>query len=245
MIHIFLCIHSFALIKDIMERISSLSSVDVVGLTTILPKLTSVFEEANIDVLFLDCTYAQEEAILLGRTIQQNQALNIKIIYLFHAIDEQIIQYVLNGEIKFYACQPFYGEQLVNLISDDIDCSLEPYIVHYNSKESSMVQVMQTLGLPVHLQGYTFLKSASTLVLNSPKEMHMSMKLLYKEVARMHTTTITRVEKSIRTAIDFAYRVAPKKIALQGKKPTNSQVIHYISEQVHLIEIERKEEVKG
>ena len=60
------------------------------------------------------------------------------------------------------------------------------------------------------------------------------MNNVYQQTAKAHHSTAARVEKCIRTAIAFAYRNQPEKICINNCKPTNTQIISYISEKLKL-----------
>lgn len=93
--------------------------------------------------------------------------------------------------------------------------------------------VLLTIGIPTHVDGFGYLTSAIELVLNNPMEMQKYTGL-YADVAARHNSTIIRVERAIRNAIEnafqngnfefldelFKYSIKPSKGA-----PSNSQFI--------------------
>lgn len=103
-------------------------------------------------------------------------------------------------------------------------------------------EILLMIGIPTQVTGFAYLTSAIELVLKDPCEMQKYTGL-YAEVAHKHHSSIAKVERAIRHAIEtacqngnvelidslFKYSIKPSKGA-----PTNSQFISrlffYISE---------------
>lgn len=66
-------------------------------------------------------------------------------------------------------------------------------------------EVLLTIGIPTHFNGFRFLVSAIELILMDPSEME-KYNGLYADIAHLHKTNIYTVERSIRNAIEFAFR---------------------------------------
>ena len=64
---------------------------------------------------------------------------------------------------------------------------------------------MRQIGVPAHIKGYQYLRSAIKLSVEDPEMMSSVTKLLYPTVAKMHGTTASRVERAIRHAIEVAW----------------------------------------
>lgn len=241
MITTFLCVHDFALIKDMIEQVHAQKGIMMAGVSTELPKNTRVFHEKQVDVLVLDCSKHCAEALLLSRQIYEDEELHMRIIYLFKEITSQTLAYLLQREKHpSYIEEPFTLTNLLQQMIQETPAHVV-YPMSYKHEESFASQIMQNMGLPVHLYGFAYIKSSAILLYQTHAGIQLTMKQIYKEVARIHETTASRVEKSIRTAIDYAYRIAPQLIGIQGIKPTNSQLIHLICERVLLHELDKKE----
>lgn len=242
MIHTFVCVHTFSLIKDMIEQINGNDGVEMIGVSTTLPKDPQVFYPMHVDVFVLDCTNNLAEALDLSRKIKEDERLQMRIVYLFQTMDDELLEYMLKQEEQSaFILAPFTIGKLIHAITKQGSKSIAADALQ-DSGASYASQVMQNMGLPVHLKGFPYIKCAALLLYQSYQDARYPIKQVYKEVARIHGTTISRVEKAIRTSIDYAERIHPELIHIQGKKPTNSQLIHLVCEQILLYELEKKSE---
>ena len=107
-----------------------------------------------------------------------------------------------------------------------------------NPKVSSIVR---ELGVPGHIKGSNFIKEAITLVHQEPSLLSRLTKDLYPHIAEMYNTTASRVERSIRHAIEVSWKrgSADSILTILGydineirSKPTNSEYIHLVTEYI-------------
>lgn len=103
--------------------------------------------------------------------------------------------------------------------------------------------IMRQIGVPAHIKGYQYLRSAIILSVNSPDMMNSVTKVLYPTVAKMYKTTASRVERAIRHAIEVAWDRGDVDVlssyfgyTVQNSrgKPTNSEFVAMISDKLRL-----------
>lgn len=108
---------------------------------------------------------------------------------------------------------------------------------------SIVTATLQQLGVPAHIQGYQYLRDAITMATADATALNAVTKILYPTIARHHSTTASRVERSIRHAIEvtwdkgnwnrlqqlFGYTVSNSR-----GKPTNSEFIALIADKLQL-----------
>ncbi|MCL2051032.1 MAG: sporulation initiation factor Spo0A C-terminal domain-containing protein [Lachnospiraceae bacterium] len=113
------------------------------------------------------------------------------------------------------------------------DFSLEEYI------SSTMIG----LGVPAHLKGYRYLRSAILIATKDMQVVGSVTKLLYPEVAKLYQTTNSKVERAIRNAIEISWERGNANLfeELYGysnkdghERPTNSEYIANIADQIQL-----------
>ena len=68
-----------------------------------------------------------------------------------------------------------------------------------------VTEMIHQLGVPDHIKGYHYLRTASILSLKEPEYVGAITKMLYPTVAKYHDTTSSRVERAIRHAIEVAW----------------------------------------
>lgn len=108
--------------------------------------------------------------------------------------------------------------------------------------QEEIARSLRELGAPVHVKGYVYIKSALEILLQKPEALEGITKDLYPTIARMHTTTASRVERAIRHAIESIYdRNDPDTLNNQlgpshwsKGKLTNSEFLAVMAEKLRL-----------
>lgn len=102
---------------------------------------------------------------------------------------------------------------------------------------------MRQIGVPAHIKGYQYLRTAIDLCINDSEMLESVTKLLYPTVAKRYSTTSSRVERAIRHAIEVAWDRGDVDVlssyfgyTIQSDrgKPTNSEFIAMISDRIKL-----------
>lgn len=109
--------------------------------------------------------------------------------------------------------------------------------------ETQITNVLHNLGIPAHIKGFTYLRSAIGMTVSEPDMINYVTKSLYPGVAKQFATTTSRVERAIRHAIEVAWdrgdletlnRYFGYTISRQRGKPTNSEFIAMIADKLRL-----------
>lgn len=103
--------------------------------------------------------------------------------------------------------------------------------------------IMRQIGVPAHIKGYQYLRTAIKLCINDSEMLGSVTKLLYPTVAKIYSTTASRVERAIRHAIEVAWDRGDVDVLAsyfgytikdQRGKPTNSEFIAMIADKLKL-----------
>ena len=70
--------------------------------------------------------------------------------------------------------------------------------------ETQISKKLRNLGVSANLYGYTYIKTALELISEDKTYWHRTT-ALYQGIARKHSTTVSKVEKAIRYAVEKAY----------------------------------------
>lgn len=110
-------------------------------------------------------------------------------------------------------------------------------------KQKYITKVLLNLGVPAHLKGYHYLRTAIMMSEKDIEIVSSVTKLLYPEVAKVYKTTPQKVERAIRNAIEVSWMRsnmdAMEEVfglsADTGRgRPTNSEYIARIADAVQL-----------
>ena len=102
---------------------------------------------------------------------------------------------------------------------------------------------MLELGVPAHLRGYYYLREAIVLTAGDMELVGSVTKLLYPCIARSNRTSVQRVERAIRNAIEVSWERGNPAVfeelfgysgASGALRPTNSEYIARIADKVHM-----------
>lgn len=107
--------------------------------------------------------------------------------------------------------------------------------------EQLLTQYLSELGIPRHIRGYHYLRTALLMCVKDSENLYYVTKNLYPYIAKEYKTTSSSVERGIRTAIEiawsrgnfqkietmFGYTIPPTK-----DKPTNSEFLALLTDEI-------------
>ncbi len=109
--------------------------------------------------------------------------------------------------------------------------------------ETQVTKIIHQIGVPAHIKGYQYLRTAILLTVNDSDIINSVTKVLYPSVAKKYSTTTSRVERAIRHAIEVAWDRGDVDtlnsyfgytIQNNRGKPTNSEFIAMIADNLRL-----------
>lgn len=109
--------------------------------------------------------------------------------------------------------------------------------------ETQVTQIIHQIGVPAHIKGYQYLRTAILLTVKDSDIINSVTKVLYPSVAKQYSTTTSRVERAIRHAIEVAWDRGDVDtlnsyfgytIQNNRGKPTNSEFIAMIADNLRL-----------
>ncbi|MBQ0009993.1 MAG: sporulation transcription factor Spo0A [Ruminococcus sp.] len=111
------------------------------------------------------------------------------------------------------------------------------------SMEEQVTRILHKIGVPAHIKGYQYLRTAILMVIEDNDLINSVTKVLYPAVSKKYQTTASRVERAIRHAIEVAWDRGDLDVltsyfgyTIQSErgKPTNSEFIAMISDNLRL-----------
>lgn len=110
-------------------------------------------------------------------------------------------------------------------------------------RKNFITKLMLELGVPAHLKGYHYIRTAVLMAVDDMELVSSVTKLLYPDIAKEYKTTGQKVERAIRNAIEVSWQRgnmdAMERVfgfsASSGKgRPTNSEYIARLADEVQL-----------
>ena len=121
------------------------------------------------------------------------------------------------------------------------------------NRKKYMMRVTDLLhmrGVPAHLNGYYYLRSAIIVSLEDSAAVSSVTKLLYPEIAKEYVTTEQKVERGIRNAIEVAWKTGNPDFFITQfgyrnhagrRRPSNSECIAGIVDYIRMEEMQEEE----
>lgn len=192
------------------------------------------------DVAVLDITAQNGDAVTIMKRVREMggkfPAFIITSAYDNEFIERQVME---NGASKFLL-KPYDADDLFCAISSALGDKANSLS---DDMEIIVTDMIHQLGVPAHIKGYHYLRTAILYSINDKTLLDSVTKLLYPTVARIYDTTSSRVERAIRHAIEIAWNRGNVDTLNAffgytvdtGKgKPTNSEFIALITDKLRL-----------
>ncbi len=219
---------------------------------TLTPKdgsrVISVLESQHIDAVLMDAFMANEDAIDVLDHINSSLSEKPLVILISAMKSEDFEEQMINAGADYYFIKPVnpksVAKRIVRLSSWKTEKKKRELSPFSDSDMDVVISdIMRQIGVPAHIKGYQYLRTAIKLSVNDNEMLGSVTKLLYPTVAKMYNTTSSRVERAIRHAIEVAWDRGDVDvlssyfgytIQSQRGKPTNSEFIAMIADKLKL-----------
>ncbi|MDP4132953.1 MAG: sporulation transcription factor Spo0A [Bacillota bacterium] len=220
--------------KDGLEQIGALEP-DVVILDIVMPVLDGIGVLKALNVY----TGVKRPLVIMLSALSQEHVSNLATL---HGADYYMVKpapyEILFDRIKMLCSPPQIKceipRQEYNPVSNTVTAK---------ELEIRVTNVIHNVGVPANIKGYQYLRDAILMTINDNDMINAVTKQLYPEVAKMHKTTSSRVERAIRHAIEVActrgneesfYKLFGYTVSTLKGKPTNSEFIALIADKLRL-----------
>lgn len=195
----------------------------------------------DIDLVLLDIVMPNKDGIYFLEELQkENIDKDIIVISSFNS--ESIIRKVANLGIKYFMLKPLDMKDLESRIKalDEPSITLDSVT---NELKMRLTRLLHELGMPSHIKGYEYIREGILLLYNDPSIIGGITKELYPEIADKYNTSVSRVERAIRHAIEVSWNrgnidlmeeVFGHSVDYDKAKPTNSEFIVTIADKLKL-----------
>ncbi|WKA56402.1 sporulation transcription factor Spo0A [Planococcus shixiaomingii] len=231
------------LVELMSDYLNSQPNMEVVAIAYNGKMCIDMLKDHQVDILLLDVIMPYLDGIAVLDAIKEDEELkNIAVIMLSAFGQEAIMSQAAQYGASYFIMKPFEAERLamqINHIMQNGEKSVVDPKTEKSERDEKINDRIKEVGIPPHLIGYKYLKEAVSLVLDEPEMLNKVTKSLYPGVAKKFDTTPQRVERSIRSAIENAWK--NNEIDQLSKifgyseehleaKPSNSQFIGLVAE---------------
>ena len=197
------------------------------------------------DVIILDLIMPNKDGIGVLEDMKKKN-MNKKMIVLTSYNTPEMIRKVSELGANYYILKPFELAELEKRIlelSEDSSYNGKSINLFKNSLEKSTTKILHELGMPSHIKGYQYIRDGIMLLYEKPEVIGGITKELYPEVASKYDTTVSRVERAIRHAIEVSWNrgnwqlmeeIFGHSVDIDKAKPTNSEFIVTVADKLRL-----------
>ena len=250
-------------VADDNERIVSLLSdllsadedISVVGKAMNGIEAYDIIKKEKPDVVLLDIIMPKLDGLSVMDRVNKDNTLDKHPTFVVMSAvgKESITEDAFNLGANYYIMKPFDSDMVINKIKsvqgnkknliskskvvENIDVNGE------RNLETDVTKIIHEVGVPAHILGYHYLRDAIIMAVNDSTVLNGITKILYPEIAKMHKSTSSRVERAIRHAIEVAFSrgnmdtiesLFGYTINAGKGKPTNSEFIALIADKIRL-----------
>lgn len=207
------------------------------GLDTIINK------KDEFDVILLDLVMPKKDGLYVLDELNK-RGIDKNIIVETSYNEPKIIRKVSEYGVNYYILKPFDLADLENRILEIYDDMNNKTINLYHSNlQISITKMLHELGMPSHIKGYQYIREGISMIYSNPALIGGITKELYPELAIKFDTTVSRVERAIRHAIevswnrgnwDYMEEIFGHSVDIDKAKPTNSEFIVTVADKLRL-----------
>lgn len=206
--------------EDLISRIHGLYAYNsAIQLYRLKSDDKSEIVELEIEILIFE--FKPNEAQQLAHFVALKNELGIRGICLFTDISMDIVAAMLIHKIQYYA-QIDVGTKNIFVLVLRILAENYPMTL---SKDEEVMRLLNKYDCPMHMNGYYYVKTALLYYLEHPEETN-KISDAYQHIAVKYNTTVSRVEKSMRSVFDYSAK------SFHLDRISNSQCIYLLYQEL-------------
>jgi len=199
----------------------------------------------NFDVVLLDLIMPKKDGLYVLEQINKKN-INCNVIVETSYNSQDAIRQVSEYNVNYFILKPFELTDLEQRIVDVVKSNNKEgkqINIKHNNLQISITKILHELGIPSHIKGYQYIREGIGIIYEHPETIGGITKELYPELANKFDTTVSRVERAIRHAIEVSWNrgdwdlmeeIFGHSVDIDKAKPTNSEFIVTIADKLRL-----------
>ena len=238
---------NYELTKMVKEYFSSNDNIEVafVALDGVEGMKLIKEKQGEYDVIILDLVMPKKDGVSVLEDMKKLE-MNEKVIVLTSYNTQEMIRKVSELGIDYFILKPFELAELEKRILECVNSngfSSKSIDVYKNNLQISITKILHELGVPSHIKGYQYIREGISIIYDNPEVIGGITKELYPDIASKFETTVSRVERAIRHAIEVSWNrgnwdlmeeIFRHSVDIDKAKPTNSEFIVTVADKLRL-----------
>lgn len=206
-----------------------------------------MIQQVKPDVLLLDIIMPKLDGMGILKRINGSGLNKITTICISVSGSDRTMETVMNMGAQHFLIKPQTPEavsDVIRALTDNVEAVQTNTQTQKNyDLETIVTSVIHDLGVPAHIKGYHYIRTAIMMVVENMDMLNYITKRLYPEIAKKYQTTASRVERAIRHSIEVAWTRGHQEtmneifgytIHTYKGKPTNSEFIAMVADRIRL-----------
>lgn len=202
-------------------------------------------KQSEYDVIILDLIMPNKDGVYVLDEMKK-RSINKPVIISTSYNSDEMIRRVSEYGVEYFLLKPYELSDLENRIiesSNKVEKEGKNINIYHNNLQISVTKILHELGVPSHIKGYQYIREGVILLYNNPEMIGGITKELYPEIATKFDTTVSRVERAIRHAIEVSWNrgdwdlmeeIFGHSVDIDKAKPTNSEFIVTVADKLRL-----------
>lgn len=201
-------------------------------------------KQNEFDVLLLDLIMPKKDGLYVLEEMKK-RGINKNVIVETSYNTQEVIKQVSDYNVNYFILKPFELDDLENRIMGISKRKNDTKTLdfYHNNLQVSITKILHELGIPSHIKGYQYIREGVSIIFERPETIGGITKELYPELASKFDTTVSRVERAIRHAIEVSWNrgdwelmeeIFGHSVDIDKAKPTNSEFIVIVADKLRL-----------
>ena len=202
-------------------------------------------KQDEFDIILLDVVMPNKDGLSVMEYIYKNK-IDKKVIVLTSYNEQDMIRKFSELGASYFVLKPFEFSDLedkINALEKNRNARGSSLDLFHNNLQITITKTLHELGVPSHIKGYQYIREGITIVYKHPEIVGGITKELYPEIAKTFSSTVSRVERAIRHAIEVSWNrgnwdlmeeIFGYSVDIDKAKPTNSEFIVTIADKLRL-----------
>lgn len=198
------------------------------------------------DVIILDLLMPHKDGLYV---LEQMKEKNIHkpVIVATSYNNTDVVNEVASYGVNFFILKPFdlpdLEKRIISFKNNKGKVTGTTIDLFKTNLNTTITKMLHDLGIPSHIKGYNYIREAICMVYENPTMIGGITKDLYPTLASQYDTTVSRIERAIRHAIevswnrgdlDYMEELFGHSVDIDRAKPTNSEFIVTVADKLRL-----------
>lgn len=225
--------------------------LEVFGFSAVLAgkdgeRVMSLLDSQHFDAVLMDVFMSNADGLEVLEHINEALTERPLVLLLSSVSNPSFEEQMINAGADYFFIKPVTAKSVAKRIERLSNWRLEKKKAEISADadiDVVITEILHQIGVPAHIKGYQYLRTAIKLCVDDNEMLDAVTKLLYPTVAKMYSTTSSRVERAMRHAIEVAWSRGDVEVLAsffgytiqsQRGKPTNSEFIAMIADRLRL-----------